>query len=96
MDNNTVNNVTNNIDTLLFINQNSLSEIIHEALHLVFPDLKKLLDLTPEMRKQLLSKWKYYEKFIFTIEQHSNNQQLYPLVSWEESFTSTLLLSIYN
>ena len=93
MDNNTLNTLTNNIESEPFTNLNISSE---DAKNILFSDLKKLLDLSPEMRKQLLSKWKYYNAFLLTIEEHSNNQQSNSLVSWEESFTMHLLLCIFH
>ena len=91
MDNNTLINLTNNLE--IFINFDTTTDT---ATNILFPDIRKLLDLTPEMRKQLLSKWKYYNELILTIEQHSNNQQYNRLVTWEESFTHTLLLCIIH
>jgi hypothetical protein len=88
MDNNTLNNLTTNIETETFRN---LSITPENAKNIVFADIQKLLDLTPEIRKQLLSKWKYYNAFLLTLDEHSNNQQSNSLISWEESFTMTFL-----
>ena len=93
MDNNTLDTLTNNLEADSFINLNIKPE---DAVNVLFPDIKKLLDLSPEMRKQLLSKWKYYDKLILTMNEHSNNQRSYKLLSWEQSFVMTLLASIYN
>ena len=91
MDNNTLNNLTINIDSFLYLNRTESN-----ATTILYPDIKKLLDLTPEMRKQLLSKWKYYNEFLVTIDDHSNNQQYIKDIPWEQSFTMTLLLLIFN
>jgi len=91
IDNNTINNLTENIQR--FANINIIPE---NAETLLFPDIRKLLYLSIKMRKQLLSKWKYYNEFLLTIDEHSNNQQTNRLLSWEQSFTMTLLLYIYN
>jgi hypothetical protein len=91
MDNNTLNNLTTNIET--FVNLDTTPE---NATTILFPDIKKLLDLSPEMRKQILSKWKYYNEFLLTIDEHSNNEQCNRLVTWEQSFTTTLLLFIFH
>ena len=91
MDNNTINNLTTNLET--FVNLDTTPE---NATNILFPDIKKLLDLTPEMRKQLLSKWKYYNEFLLTIDEHSNRQQSNRLVTWEQSFVTTLLLFIFH
>ena len=93
MDNNTLITLTNNINTEQFINLNTTPE---NAKNILYPDIKLLLDLSPEMRKQCLSKWKYYNEFLLTIEAHNNNQQSNRLVTWEESFTMTLLLFIFH
>ena len=91
MDNNTLSNLTRNIE--LFIDLDTTAE---NATHVLFPDIKKLLDLSPEMKKQLLSKWKYYNEFLRTLDEHSNNQQCNRIGTWEQSFTMTLLLFIYH
>ena len=91
MDNNTLNNLTINIDSFLYLNRTESN-----ATTILYPDIKKLLDLTPEMRKQLLSKWKYYNEFLVTIDDHSNNQQFIKDIPWEQSFTMTLLLLIFH
>ena len=91
MDNNTLSNLANKIDT--FIDLNTTPE---NATNVLFSDIKKILDLTPEMRKQLVSKWKYYNDLELTISSHNNNQQANSLVSWEQSFTMTLLLTIFH
>ena len=91
MDNNTLSNLTTNLET--FVNLDTTPE---NATNILFPDIQKLLDLSPEMRKQLLSKWKYYNEFLLTIEEHSNTQQANRLVTWEQSFTMTLLLFIFH
>ena len=91
MDNNTLNNLTINIDSFLYLNRTESNSTT-----ILYPDIKKLLDITPEMRKQLLSKWKYYNEFLVTIDDHSNNQQYIKDIPWEQSFTMTLLLLIFN
>ena len=92
MDNNTLNNLTTNLDT--FVNLDTTAE---NATTILFPDIQKLLDLSPEMRKQLLSKWKYYNAFLLTIDEHSNTQQQSNrLVTWEQSFTTNFLLFIFH
>ena len=90
MDNNTLNNLTNNLVEL------NLETTPENAAIILYPDIKKLLDLSPEMRKQLLSKWKYYNEFLLTIDEHSNNQQSNKDVTWEQSFVTTLLLYIFH
>ena len=92
MDNNTLNNLTANLESELFTNLSIPPEVAEAIL---FPDIRKLLYLTVQMRKQLLSKWKYYNEFLLTIDEHSNNQQTNSLLSWEQSFTMTFLLFIY-
>lgn len=91
MDNNTLSNLSRNLE--LCLNSDTTTE---NATHVLFPDIKKLLDLSPEMKKQLLSKWKYYNEFLLTLDEHSNNQQCNRLVTWEQSFTMTLLLFIFH
>ena len=91
MDNNTLNNLTSNL--LTFVNLDTTAE---NATNVLFPDIQKLLDLSPEMRKQLLSKWKYYNEFLLTIDEHSNRQQSNRLLTWEQSFTMTLLSFIFH
>ena len=54
-DNNTLYNLTNNLESFA-----NLDIVPENACHVLFHDIQKLLDLSPEMRKQLLSKWKYY------------------------------------
>jgi hypothetical protein len=93
MDNNTLNNLTANLESELFTNL-SIPPEVDEAI--LFPDIRKLLYLTVQMRKQLLSKWKYYNEFLLTIDEHSNNQQTNSLLTWEQSFTMTFLLFIHN
>jgi hypothetical protein len=93
MDNNTLNNLTANLESELFINLNTTPELAETIL---FPDIRKLLYLSIKMRKQLLSKWKYYNEFLLTIDEHSNNQQTNSRLSWEQSFTMTLLLFTHN
>ena len=90
MDNNTLNNLTNNLVEL------NLETTPENAAIILYPDIKKLLDLNPEMQKQLLSKWKYYNEFLLTIDEHSNNQQYNKDVTWEQSFVTTLLLYIFH
>lgn len=91
MDNNLISRLTTNID-----NNQDLNISPENAAILLFSDIKELLDLTPEMRKQILSKWKYYNNFLLTINFHSNNQQVNKYVSWEESFTLCLLYNIFH
>lgn len=91
MDNNTLQNLTSKLESQLFSNLSTTPEIAETIL---FPDIRKLLYLNTKMRKQLLSKWKYYNEFLLTIDEHSNNQQTNSLVSWEQSFTMTLLVYI--
>ena len=91
MDNNTLNNLTKNINA-----EDLVNTTYENAKNILFCDIQKLLDLTPEMRKQLLSKWKYYNAFLLTLDEHSNNQQSNNLVSWEESFTMTFLFFIFQ
>ena len=79
MDNNTISNLTTNIER--FVNLDTTPE---NATSILFPDIQKILDLSPEMRKQHLSKWKYY------------SQQANRLVTWEQSFVTTLLLFIFH
>jgi hypothetical protein len=93
MDNNTLNTLTSNLESELFINLNVTPELAETIL---FPDIRKLLYLSIKMRKQLLSKWKYYNAFLQTIDEHSNNQRTNSLLSWEQSFTMTFLLFIYQ
>jgi hypothetical protein len=92
MDNNTLNNLTANLELEEFANLSTTPEIAESIL---FPDIRKLLYLSTKMRKQLLSKWKYYNEFLLTIDEHSNNHQTHHLLSWEQSFTMTLLLFIH-
>ena len=91
MDNNTINNLTTNLETFVYLDTTP-----EHATTILFPDIQKLLDLSPEMRKQLLSKWKYYNDFLLTIDEHSNNHQTNKLVTWEQSFVTTLLLFIFH
>jgi hypothetical protein len=91
MDNNTISNLTTNIER--FVNLDTTPE---NATTILFPDIKKILDLIPEMRKQHLSKWKYYNEFLLTLEEHINSQQANRLVTWEQSFVTTLLLFIFH
>jgi len=93
MDNNTLSNLTRNLELFLHLDLNTTEE---NATNVLFPDIQKLLDLSPEMRKQLLSKWKYYNEFLLTIDEHSNNQQSNRLLTWEQSFTMTFLLFIFH
>ena len=93
MDNNTISRLTNNIESEIFVNLNTTPE---NAENILFPDIRKLLYLSIEMRRQLLSKWKYYNEFLLTIDQHTNNYQIYHRVTWEQSFTMTLLFNIYH
>ena len=93
MDNNTLSNLTRNLELFLHLDLNTTEE---NATNVLFPDIQKLLDLSPEMRKQLLSKWKYYNEFLLTIEEHSNNQQSNRLLTWDQSFTMTFLLFIFH
>jgi hypothetical protein len=93
IDNNTLNNLTANLESEIFANLSITPEIAEAIL---FPDIRKLLYLSIKMRKQLLSKWKYYNEFLLTIDEHSNNQQSNNLLSWEQSFTMTLLLFIHH
>lgn len=91
MDNNTLSNLTTNLESLV-----NLEISPENATNILFPDIKKLLDLNPDMRKQLLSKWKYYNEFLLTIDEHSNEQQCNRIVPWEQSFITTLLLFIFH
>jgi hypothetical protein len=91
MDNNTLSTLTINLES--FTNLNATPE---HAESILFPDIRKLLYLSIKMRKQLLSKWKYYNEFLQTMDEHSNNQQSNRLLSWEQSFTMTLLLYIHH
>jgi len=93
MDNNTLQNLTTNIDMELVRELNTNYETVTNIL---YPDIKKLLDLTPEMRKQLLSKWKYYNAFIQTINEHSDNHQTNSFLNWNQSFTMSFLYSLYH
>ena len=69
MDNNTLNNLNTNLETC-----RNLIEI--DAIKKIYNDIKKLLDLNPEMRKQLLSKWKYYNEFLLSIDEHCNDEYI--------------------
>ena len=104
MDNNTLNNLNTNLETC-----RNLIEI--DAIKKIYNDIKKLLDLNPEMRKQLLSKWKYYNEFLLSIDEHCNdeyicnghinnehinNEQHYRHVKNIDSFIKTFLSFIFH
>ena len=80
-----LNQLTINIDNL------DLSITYKHATNLLFADIKKILELDNEIRYHVVKDWKYGNAFELTYDHHMHNNQLYYTMTWEESFTSTLI-----
>ena len=101
MDNNGINFSLERInDILLTLSSNidnlKLETSPEKATYCLFKYIKKILELDDNTRKNVLQEWKYGREFEYTYKEHCNNKQMNYNLTWEESFTTTLILFIFH
>jgi hypothetical protein len=70
-----------------------VSTEIHETL---WDDLNDLRNFTPDNKENVMREWKYKDAFECTETCHLNEQKLFELMPWEQSFCVAILFMYYH
>ena len=88
----TINRLTEKINSYAN-NDWGTSANIHDNL---WPDLADLRNFKENRRANMLMDWKYKADFDYAEHTHLNGQQVFQLLTWEESYVVSLLFAHYH